>query len=131
MIPVFASCDRTTTITIHVDIFASEDTAVSGLFVPYLSTAINASTVQVLTFTLNVFFIKSAAFGLDLRVPKSGELWFVISIYSIYLAAQRVSEPRIPKQHHSKCCVKLTSNGEYWNRHQKSSVIFSKYKFLH
>ncbi|HET7390164.1 MAG TPA: hypothetical protein VFJ51_05015 [Nitrososphaeraceae archaeon] len=93
-IPVFVSlnfvesCDRTTTITIHTDIFASEDSAVGGLYVLYLSTVFNAlSTVQFINLYIKFFFIKSV-FGLDLSVPKWEELWSVITIYSIYLAAR-------------------------------------------
>jgi hypothetical protein len=61
-IPVFVSFifvdsrDRTTTITIHVDIIAS-DSAVGRLFVLYLSTAFNAlSTVQFVNLYIKCFF---------------------------------------------------------------------------
>lgn len=91
-IPVFVSlnfvesCDRTTTITIHTDIFASEDSAVGGLYVLYLSTVFNAlSTVQFINLYIKFFFIKSV-FGLDLSVPKWKSYGLLLlSILSILL----------------------------------------------
>jgi hypothetical protein len=62
--------------------------SVGYLYYTYLQPLMHFQQFNLLTFTLNVFFMKSAAFGLDLSVPKWGELRSVITIYSIHIAAR-------------------------------------------